>query len=141
MASALHQHWAPVFAWKQVPVKHVRRCLEKHARPFDWSEVSPPTVSQIQATLARAKPTAPGPDGLPHAAWQQRPLSAEMLFDLLLYLQLTDMSDIILVFAPKGRREDDSQCVVREVASTRPLALKSADVKVLSSVCNFQFKK
>eukprot|EP00959_Pyramimonas_sp_CCMP1952_P401034 8403528-Pyramimonas_sp.AAC.1 len=51
------------------------------------------------------------------------------------------MNDAILIFAPKGKREDDSQCVVREPAATRPLALKNTDIKVLSSVCNFQFKR
>eukprot|EP00959_Pyramimonas_sp_CCMP1952_P106197 2220435-Pyramimonas_sp.AAC.1 len=43
MTSALLQHWAPVFTWKQVPVQHVRRYLAQHAVSFDWTDVSVPT--------------------------------------------------------------------------------------------------
>eukprot|EP00959_Pyramimonas_sp_CCMP1952_P249366 5212575-Pyramimonas_sp.AAC.1 len=65
MAASLRNHWGPVFAPRPVSRRHLNAYLDKHVKRFDVSDVAPPTVHSIARAIKRAKPTAPGPDGLP----------------------------------------------------------------------------
>eukprot|EP00959_Pyramimonas_sp_CCMP1952_P272949 5705710-Pyramimonas_sp.AAC.1 len=47
MAQAPRDQWTQVFASKSAPLDHLRTYLEKHVKPSDWSEVSPPTQEII----------------------------------------------------------------------------------------------
>eukprot|EP00959_Pyramimonas_sp_CCMP1952_P266500 5571384-Pyramimonas_sp.AAC.1 len=75
MASSLRSHWAPVFAPRSTSQRHLDQCLDKHVHVFDWSLAAPPSMGSIAHVIHGAKPTAPGPDCLPYAAWQQSSLS------------------------------------------------------------------
>eukprot|EP00959_Pyramimonas_sp_CCMP1952_P062882 1314883-Pyramimonas_sp.AAC.1 len=70
MKGALRERWAPVFAPKSAPFKHLDARLSKHVKQFDWSGLQPPTEEQLRNALMHASPTAPGPDGLPYSAWK-----------------------------------------------------------------------
>eukprot|EP00959_Pyramimonas_sp_CCMP1952_P418331 8763672-Pyramimonas_sp.AAC.1 len=41
MKEALREHWAPVFAPKSAPSKHLYAYLSKHAKQFDGSDLKP----------------------------------------------------------------------------------------------------
>eukprot|EP00959_Pyramimonas_sp_CCMP1952_P104150 2177039-Pyramimonas_sp.AAC.1 len=102
-------------------------------------------MGSIEHVIHGAKPTAPGPDGLPCAAWQQSSLSEEILYELMLELLAgfpppVSLNDLLLIVAPKGREERDSTFVMRSPRNTRPLALKNTDVKIISSTCNHRIK-
>eukprot|EP00959_Pyramimonas_sp_CCMP1952_P332922 6971590-Pyramimonas_sp.AAC.1 len=80
---------------------------------FDWSLAAPPSMASIAFVIHGAKPTAPGPDGLPCAAWQQYSPPQEILYELMLELLAgfplpVSLNDLLLIFAPKGREERDS---------------------------------
>eukprot|EP00959_Pyramimonas_sp_CCMP1952_P351538 7365336-Pyramimonas_sp.AAC.1 len=88
-----------------------------------------------------ASPTAPGPGGLPRAAWQQTRIAGPVLFDVLQVIlggrpPPIELNEPLRAFALKGRRADDTSLVLREPAPARPLALKRTDAKILASACS-----
>eukprot|EP00959_Pyramimonas_sp_CCMP1952_P225896 4723745-Pyramimonas_sp.AAC.1 len=102
-------------------------------------------MGSIEHVTHGAKPTAPGPDGLPYAAWQQPSLSQEILYELMLELPAgfpppVSLNDLLLIFPPKGRAERDSTFDMLSPQNTRPLALKNTDVTIISSACNHRIK-
>eukprot|EP00959_Pyramimonas_sp_CCMP1952_P320499 6706888-Pyramimonas_sp.AAC.2 len=73
---------------------------------FDWPLAAPPSMGSIARVIHGAKPTAPGPDGLPCAAWRQSSLSQEILYELMLEMLAgfpppVFLGGLLLIFAPK----------------------------------------
>ena len=83
MVELLRQAWAPVFARKPTDSNAAEDICDAWVRRIDTSLVSPPSVDDFLGALAAAKNSAPGPDGLPHAAWRAGGrLSAETLLGI-----------------------------------------------------------
>eukprot|EP00959_Pyramimonas_sp_CCMP1952_P017751 376784-Pyramimonas_sp.AAC.1 len=54
--------------------------LTRFAAPApEWDELPPPGLHVLRRAVARAGPAAPGPDGLPAAAWGVARQGAEIL--------------------------------------------------------------
>eukprot|EP00959_Pyramimonas_sp_CCMP1952_P466012 9489272-Pyramimonas_sp.AAC.1 len=141
MKEALREHWAPVCSPKSAPFKHLDAYLSKHVKQFEWSDMNSPSEEQLRNALVHASLTAPGPDGLPCSAWKGAKLAVPALHGILLELfsgppPPPELNDLLLVFAPKGRKVEDASFVVREPATARPLALKSTGVKIVLAACN-----
>jgi hypothetical protein len=90
--------------------------------------------------------SAPGVDGIPYLAWLQAgPAGWHLLHEIGVWLcagldMLIGFNDTLIVFKPKGSELHDSVEVVRDPTSTRPLALKNADDKVISGAIHYVTK-
>ena len=144
-AKALADGWAPTFA-QVIPVDEVaaQAYLELHAVPLEWSSCSPPTSAQFELILAKMPHSAPGPDGLPYAAWQAGGrASAVTLHKLLVHILDgghvdKSFNESLTVFLPKGAEETDAPGhIVRNVADTRILSFKNTDNKLICSSMNY----
>eukprot|EP00959_Pyramimonas_sp_CCMP1952_P335337 7021614-Pyramimonas_sp.AAC.1 len=69
----LRQHWQPTFTDRPVDINAVDDYLRTHLPEFDSPALEVPSPTALRAALLRAKPTAPGPDRLPAAAWLADP--------------------------------------------------------------------
>eukprot|EP00959_Pyramimonas_sp_CCMP1952_P099326 2076558-Pyramimonas_sp.AAC.1 len=85
----LRRHLGPVFQhkprrsnWVQLADKY----LAKFGTQFDFSGALPPTAAQLMEAARRARPSAPGPDGLPYEAWRRSPLGMQSLEEVALDL-------------------------------------------------------
>eukprot|EP00959_Pyramimonas_sp_CCMP1952_P237862 4970428-Pyramimonas_sp.AAC.1 len=74
MAEALAAHWKPVFdppkdaASERRKARMQKLYLERFATPApEWDALPPPGPEALRQAVARARPAAPGPDGLPAA--------------------------------------------------------------------------
>jgi len=146
-AAALVSHWAPVFS---------RRLCDRSCWP-DWtSEILPaPTVDWVLPPedffrLVRAThDSAPGPDGIPYAAWRALPDSClHALYGVYLDLlagavEPASLNEGLTTFIPKGSSSphDSSEAVVRPAAATRPITLSNTDAKLLALALNAPLSK
>jgi len=137
-ANALGSSWAKTFAEKQFLESRVKEFLDKYARPYDLSTVSFPSVDTIINFLLRAKDSAPGPDGLPYAAWLFAGEEAAItLYRVIVYMHNgfampLSFYQSLGVFPPKGENTDDHMGINREPENTRPLNLKNTDNKIVT---------
>ena len=69
-AEALTAHWGKVFSRKGTCATTMQNFLETHAIPIDLRDVAMPTPGDIGVFLRSARYSAPGPDGIPYAAWR-----------------------------------------------------------------------
>ncbi len=83
MLQALRAHWGPVFSKQPVSAVAQDDLLRDFGKKFDTSGISPPDTNTVSRFLARAKNSAPKPDGLPYAAWQLAGHAAHKTFFLL----------------------------------------------------------
>ena len=96
--------------------------------------------------LCFATSTAPGPDGLPYAAWAQAgPAAATTLWFMLGWHASGLQPPLVfnqsaLVFPPKGTHEADEELVAREPENTRPISLKNTDSKTVTGMANWSAK-
>lgn len=72
VAQVLCEKWAPTVDFVQVNRAVGDAFLQRWGRRTDVVGVPPPppTASLYASVIARARHSAPGPDGLPAAAWQ-----------------------------------------------------------------------
>jgi hypothetical protein len=136
-------------AWKRMlyvvtePSQYEERVLEEFVVPFDYSTAIPPTIKSYRVFLGNAADSAPGPDGIPYAAWRAAGISgARTLYYYGHHLANgnephADCNMSSMVFPPKGEEpEDDANGVVRHVTAVRPLSLKNSDNKTVAGVYN-----
>ena len=102
-----------------------------------------PQQSTMLKFLKRAKASAPGPDGIPYAAW----FASGSYGTAALYLAMRVMMDgkkpppgfnnSLGIFLPKGTADDDTLGSVKRIAeNTRPLGLKTTDNKTIAAAIN-----
>ena len=95
--------------------------------PMHLTEAKLPKQSTMLMFLKRAKASAPGPDGIPYAAW----LASGSFGTAALYLAMRMMMDggkppsgfnnSLGIFLPKGTADDDTLGSVKRTAeNTRP---------------------
>ena len=69
MVPALATGWQGTFAFKETDLPFAEAFAEKWVQPLDTSAVTPPSGADFGACALRTRASAPGPDGLPYAAW------------------------------------------------------------------------
>jgi hypothetical protein len=93
--------------------------------------------------VARPRDGAPGPDGLPYAAWR---LAGVGIIDVLYESYEAFMNgaslppgfnDCLMVFIPKGEEAGDRGTVARTPAATRPISLSNTVSKFFALAVNF----
>ena len=106
------------------------------------ARLSSPSLENIQHFLAKAKTFAPGPDGLVYAAWfrageQARQTSFALTHSLCQGEVYELLNYHLAIFTPKDIGDETGlRASGREARDTRPLSLKSCDVKTETAVAN-----
>ena len=67
--AALSDHWGQVFSHKDIDLCLADAILRRYANPIDLHHVHIPSEASFSAFLRHAKHSAPGPHGIPYAAW------------------------------------------------------------------------
>ena len=94
----------------------------------------------MQNTIACSSKSAPGPDGIPFAAWHAGGYAYAKTLYLIGERQLQGIplcisfNDSLALFPPKGNDPEDDLQVIRSPDCTRPLGLKNSDNKTVSAV-------
>ena len=100
-------------------------------------------MKAIERAARRASNSQPGRDGISHFAWFISGRKAhETLFLVALWLaeglkMPLDFNDSLTVFPPKNSLQGDSEEVIRDPFSLRPISLKNTDNKIIASAVNF----
>jgi len=123
---------------------YTQRVLDEWASPLDCSSLGTPSVADYSNFLGKAAHSAPGPDGIPFAAWENcGQLGAETLFLYGAHLAggdvpHDDFNESIMVFVPKDvtDREEIEGDIVRGPMALRPLSLKNTDNKTIAGLTN-----
>ena len=142
-ATALSDSWSKVFAPKRINLEKAHQFAKANITPMHLAEAKLPKQSTMLSFLKRAKASAPGPDGIPYAAW----LASGSFGTAALYLAMRMMMDggkpppgfnnSIGIFLPKGTADDDTLASVKRTAeNTRPLGLKNTDNKTIAAAIN-----
>ena len=130
--------WASTFTEKPIDQRGAKEFLRK------WA-VQLPTIQwelgedEFAKVLSKTGDTAPGPDGIPYAAWRGAPKEVtKLLFQAYTsWIQGAEVPDdfnfAFLVLIPKGDHTEDHQLVARAPGDTRPLSLSNSDSKVLAN--------
>ncbi|CAK0837080.1 unnamed protein product, partial [Prorocentrum cordatum] len=158
---ALANHWGEVFcpparaACLAAEGDASERCRrERDSKAFiakygmkevDWSSLAPPSAMAIEGALRRARPAAPGVDGLPARAWLSHSAGCEVLLAAQRWMALgrpmrKELNMSIAIFPPKKVLDGDGMEVIRKPNETRPLMLRSTGPKAIASAVNFKLK-
>ena len=145
MAAALRAHWGPIFSAKMVPQEKLDEFLDRVGVRFPEAPLPIPSEADVRFALTKARPSAPGPDGLSYRAWRAVPQQVTVLHNLLLHLFAghhvpEHLNDSIFAFLAKGTEPTDVLDCVRSPGATRPLSLRNTDTKVLASAANRHLK-
>ena len=71
IGEALASCWKETFATsKSIDTDYAKQHLERWGVKYDFSSCKPPSARSYQMFLDLARHSATGPDGIPHAAWQ-----------------------------------------------------------------------
>ena len=69
-ADELGRYWGKTFDEKPINADDANAFVKEFGTSFDFDHLRPPGQADIKACLARARHSAPGPDGLPYGAWR-----------------------------------------------------------------------
>ena len=137
--NALIAHWSKVFCdVPHFPEEKAKNISDKFGIDLKGIDLVLPSSECILKSLRRAKNSAPGPDGLPYAAWLACGDSgASTLHGILLdvcdgRIPATPFNDTNIVFLPKS----DVCCpggLIAAPGATRPLGLKNTDNKAIAA--------
>ena len=144
MKTELCAHWARTFQPSPPLPSEAARFLRQRMPRLEVDD-APFALAETYAALRSSRPTAPGPDRIPYAAWLCTPLGPEHLTEVANWLaegklMAPSFNEMTQLFVPKGSREEDVQRLVRLPSETRPLALKNSDNKVVCAVANQRIK-
>ena len=140
-AKLLCDFWKPVFRERHIEATAALEVM-KHIVPV------PPDIPwrldrvQFREMVARPRVGAPGPDGLPYAAWRVGgTVFMDILFDayeaFLGGAPLPDgFNDCLLVFIPKGEDIHDQNIIARTPGLTRPISLSNTASKFFALAIN-----
>jgi hypothetical protein len=140
-AKLLEQYWSPVFRAKTIDPEAAVQVMPhtpKVPRGIVW---------RIDRTLfgelvARPRDGAPGPDGLPYAAWRcAGPAFSDILYEAYEAFMdggalPDDFNECLLVFIPKGDEPGDRGTVARSPDLVRPISLSNTASKFFALAVN-----
>ena len=68
---AWREHWVPIFEKEHLSFDPIAadNFLKRWSNVLDLSKISPPDEFTIELAIAKARNSAPGPDGIPFSAW------------------------------------------------------------------------
>ena len=113
---------------------------KRWCRKFNDGFTTVPDTNDFVKFLRRAKRSAPGPDGLPYAAWRAAGhAAASTLCAVEQHLRSglsmgLEFSESLTCFLPKGECDGDSIEIIRNPTDVRPLGLKNTDNKAICAV-------
>ena len=127
-------YWSRVWAPRRhAPARSCRASyLAEYTKRVNASDLSPPSLRDVQDCLCRTGNTAAGPDGIPFAAWRAFPDGAAPLLHDALWCMLKGQpppdgfNHGLLFLLPK---KDTGL-----ISDTRPLSVTNTDNRVLASV-------
>ncbi len=138
--AALAHFWIDTFTEKPHDENAINRFLDSYAKPLDLNGAVAPTTESFRRIVHRLPASAPGPDGIPFKAWSA---GGEAAIETLWLVHIWAAEGLplpleglcsLLVFLPKGEEASDGESVVRAPGDTRPISLKSSDLKIIGSV-------
>ena len=145
-ASHLHRHWSEAFT--AVGTTEAHRLAWLHQSPPPAAGVVEPQRADVDELLRHPKASAPGPDGVPYAAFAAcAPVAAGVLWEVYEVLAVSEGSaaprwftESYLVLLPKGTSAADADAhdgaVRRAAKDTRPVQLSNTDSKLIASLAN-----
>lgn len=147
-AAALREHWAKAFAERPIRMPIVDAMLKGMIGPVPHLVAKPPTTGDIMEAMRRARPSAPGPDMLPYAAWRAagRPAAYALAkFHRALMKGMRPpraLNAAVGAFIPKGSSEVDGnkRGLHRMAGDTRPLNLKNVDRTLLAATTCYKLR-
>ena len=125
-------HWANVFEDKHIDTEKAETFLRRHSKPFhvdNWIVEK----SVFRETVMKCAHSAPGPDGIPYAAWQGcMEICLDALYDCftdwVINAKLSkDFNVAFLWLPPKGNPEEP-----KKPKDTRPLTGSNSDSKIFA---------
>ena len=153
IAKLLKTHWSNIFLAQGIDSVRLKLWLEEDQDDRPFAEFLPfpadkfkLTKKHIRRAIDHSNNSAPGPDGIPFAAWRKLgPLAVSTLFDAFQDMtaeggpermaeQYPDFNASLLLFLPKkasGTLEDGT--VFYDADSVRPLNVTNADNRLLAS--------
>ena len=137
-AAALARHWGKIFDQPTTAIdipSGFDMLIPRLNNPiFDV------TLNKVYELLGRLQHSAPGPDGVPYAAWTATAdITAGYLHAALLSLLAGctpphTFNSSFMVFLPKGGDAPGPSCSSRTPSATRPLNLSNTDQKILAKL-------
>ena len=142
-AKALADHWGKTFAIKQTDTSTAATFLHQFLVPLNIVNLSCPTVEDFGHFLRKVAHSAPGPDGIPYAAWAAAGPRGHSLLRKLFFHQAAgrdfeaSFNASLGEFCGKGSKDDDTAETMKgRPDETRPLSLKNADNKTIAAIVN-----
>ncbi len=116
---------------------HTRRVAGR----LQFQNIELPSAHDLGATLKHFHHSAPGRDGIPHAAWQALPReAAKTLHPIMLHLATfkapVGFNDQNVIFPPKKIEEAEGSQVTRSAAQLRTISLRNTDNKIVATTMN-----
>ncbi len=116
-------------------------------QPLDVASVCAPSAADLAAAAKRSASSAPGPDGLPRAAWGGAGAAGadalERVSDAMLQLFGPPRAflETLAVYLPMGEQAGDEDGAGQAPGDTRPIRLKKCDDKLTCAVWNFKMRR
>ena len=153
--AALQEHWQPVYgttgvdqdaAWKFLGVYK-----RQNGHKFNFDCLNLPDADDFKHIIKRAKNSAPGPNGIPYAAYVPIAEEASQIFaDFYKFLSAApvpvpgdDLFEFIgnfnlqnVCFAPKGSEAEDRVLPTRSPGNLRTVFLSNVDNKIVAAATN-----
>jgi hypothetical protein len=140
-ADLLADHWGPVFAAKAIEAEaalEIMPYIQVIPGGLSWTT----DRASFHEIMAKPRDSAPGPDGIPFAAWRAAGLE---LYDVMFnafdsFLGGDSLPHAFntcnLAFIPKGEDLNDDIIVARAPSMTRPISLSNTDNKYFALAIN-----
>ena len=141
-ANALAEHWAPTFACTGIESDDAADELMRHILPIPPGVQFQITEDEFNEICDRTANSAPGPDGVPYAAWRAASRTVRHYLYLILLALLNGSACIPgfnhskLVFIPKSASSSSSSSVDARPDELRPLNLSNTDSKIIAACFN-----
>ena len=78
-AEARARSWSKVFAKKNIDPAKAIQCITDNVTPMLLEKNQLPKQSHMKNCLKRAKPSAPGSDGIPYSAWKTSGITGSVI--------------------------------------------------------------
>ena len=126
-AEELAKHWGKTLEEKLIDGADAELFLSEFAGDFHFENIRPPDQNVIEKFVARARHSAPGPDGLPYGAWKSTgSVGSRVLFRVLVELASgtlppQEFNESLGIYPAQGTSDEDSSTLAKRAASdTRP---------------------
>ena len=115
----------------------LRSYINRNSHLLTFENIPPPSEHQFQEAIRRSKNSAPGPNGIPYAAYKVLPETSALVLHAHSQLFASDTSPPKLVefnrqivwFVPKGMYEHDDTMLIRTPDQLRTIFGSNVDSK------------